>query len=46
MENFEMDQIMSIIDCMCPLEDIDGSLIIKGGNVGNLVDIMKDNTSK
>ncbi len=46
MKNFEMDQIIPIIDCICPLEYIDGSLIIKEGNVGNLVDIMKDNKSK
>ncbi len=36
-----MDQIMSIVDCMYPLEQQDGSLIIKEGDVGNLVYIME-----
>jgi len=41
MKNLEMDQIMSIVDCMYPLEHKDGSLIIKEGDVGNLVYIME-----
>jgi len=41
MKNLEMDQIMSIVDCMYPLEQQDGSLIIKEGDVGNLVYIME-----
>jgi cGMP-dependent protein kinase len=41
MKNLEMDQIMSIVDCMYPLEHIDGSLIIREGDVGNLVYIME-----
>jgi cGMP-dependent protein kinase 1 len=41
MKNLEMDQIMSIVDCMYPLEQKDGSLIIKEGDVGNLVYIME-----
>ena len=41
MKNLEMDQILSIVDCMYPLEHIDGSLIIKEGDVGNLVYIME-----
>lgn len=36
-----MDQIMSIVDCMYPLEHSDGSLIIQEGDVGNLVYIME-----
>jgi transcriptional antiterminator len=46
MKNLEMDQIMSIVDCMYPLEHADGSLIIKEGDVGNLVYIMEGNKSK
>jgi cGMP-dependent protein kinase len=45
MKNLEMDQIMSIVDCMYPLERTDGSLIIKEGDVGNLVYIMEGNKS-
>ena len=41
MKNLEMDQILSIVDCMYPLEHQDGSLIIKEGDVGNLVYIME-----
>jgi cGMP-dependent protein kinase len=41
MKNLEMDQIMSIVDCMYPLEHIDSSLIIREGDVGNLVYIME-----
>jgi cGMP-dependent protein kinase len=41
MKNLEMDQIMSIVDCMYPLEQNDGSLIIKEGDVGHLVYIME-----
>ena len=41
MKNLEMDQIMSIVDCMYPLEHPDGSLIIQEGDVGNLVYIME-----
>lgn len=41
MKNLEMDQIMSIVDCMYPLEHANGSLIIKEGDVGNLVYIME-----
>jgi len=41
MKNLEMDQIMSIVDCMYPVECKDGSLIIKEGDVGNLVYIMQ-----
>lgn len=44
MKNLEMDQIMSIVDCMYPLEQKDGSLIIKEGDVGNLVYIMEEGT--
>ncbi len=46
MKNLEMDQIMSIVDCMYPLDTKDGSLIIKEGDVGNLVYIMEGNQSK
>jgi cGMP-dependent protein kinase len=45
MKNLEMDQIMSIVDCMYPLEQKDGSLIIKEGDVGNLVYIMEGKIS-
>jgi cGMP-dependent protein kinase len=45
MKNLEMDQIMSIVDCMYPLERPDGSVIIKEGDVGNLVYIMEGNKS-
>ena len=41
MKNLEMDQILSIVDCMYPLEHQDGSLIIQEGDVGNLVYIME-----
>ena len=41
MKNLEMDQIMSIVDCMYPLEHGDSSLIIQEGDVGNLVYIME-----
>ena len=41
MKNLEMDQILSIVDCMYPLEHQDGSLIIKEGDVGNLVYILE-----
>lgn len=41
MKNLEMDQIMSIVDCMYPRDTKDGSLIIKEGDVGNLVYIME-----
>ncbi len=43
MKNLELDQIMSIVDCMYPLEHPDGSLIIKEGDVGNLVYILEGN---
>jgi hypothetical protein len=46
MKNLEMDQIMSIVDCMYPLEQKDGSLIIKEGDVGNLVYIMEGKKNK
>jgi hypothetical protein len=36
---------MSIVDCMYPLERPDGSVIIKEGDVGNLVYIMEGNKS-
>ncbi|CAF5207601.1 unnamed protein product, partial [Rotaria magnacalcarata] len=39
-----MDQIMSIVDCMYPLEHKNDSLIIKEGDVGNLVYIMEEGT--
>ncbi len=45
MKNLEMDQIMSIVGCMYPLEHKDGSLIIKEGDVGNLVYIMEGKQS-
>lgn len=41
MKNLEMDQILSIVDCMYPLEQANDSLIIKEGDVGNLVYIME-----
>ncbi|CAF1025239.1 unnamed protein product [Didymodactylos carnosus] len=44
MKNLEMDQIMSIVDCMYPLEHKMESLIIREGDVGNLVYIMEDGT--
>ncbi|CAF1086523.1 unnamed protein product [Rotaria sp. Silwood1] len=44
MKNLEMDQIISIVDCMYPLEHTDGNLIIKEGDVGNLVYIMEEGT--
>ncbi|CAF1524292.1 unnamed protein product [Adineta ricciae] len=44
MKNLEMDQIMSIVDCMYPLEQRNDSLIIKEGDVGNLVYIMEEGT--
>ena len=43
MKNLEMDQIMSIVDCMYPLELDNDSLIIKEGDVGDLVYIMEGN---
>jgi cGMP-dependent protein kinase len=43
MKNLELDQILSIVDCMYPLDMQDGSLIIKEGDVGNLVYIMEGN---
>ncbi|CAF3062860.1 unnamed protein product [Rotaria socialis] len=42
MKNLEMDQIMSIVDCMYPLDHPDGDLIIKEGDVGNRVYIMEE----
>jgi hypothetical protein len=45
MKNLEMDQILSIVDCMYQLEHKDGSLIIKEGDVGNLVYIMEGTIS-
>ncbi|CAF0957572.1 unnamed protein product [Adineta ricciae] len=44
MKNLETDQIMSIVDCMYPLEHKVGSLIIKEGDVGNLLYIMEEGT--
>ena len=41
MKNLEMDQIMSIVSCMYPLEHKSDSLIIKEGDVGNLVYILE-----
>lgn len=41
MKNLEIDQILSIVDCMYPRDTKDGSLIIKEGDVGNLVYIME-----
>ena len=41
MKNLEMDQILSIVDCMSPLEHQEGSLIIREGDVGTLVYIME-----
>ena len=46
MKNLEMDQIMSIVDCMYPLEQRNDSLIIKEGDVGNLVYIMEGNEQR
>lgn len=46
MKNLEMDQILSIVDCMYPLEHQDGSLIIKEGDVGNLVYIMEGESGR
>lgn len=43
MKNLEMDQIMSIVDCMYPLEHATNNIIIKEGDVGNLVYIMEGN---
>lgn len=43
MKNLEMDQIMSIVDCMYPLEHPNGDLIIKEGDIGNRVYIMEGN---
>lgn len=41
MKNLELDQIHSIVDCMYPLEHQEGSLIIREGDVGDLVYIME-----
>ena len=41
MKNLEMDQILSIVGCMKTVEHKNGSVIIKEGDVGNLVYIME-----
>ena len=37
MKNLELEQIEKIVDCMYPVEFLKDSLIIKEGDVGNVV---------
>ena len=41
MKNLEIDQIESIVDCMYPVDFNEDSLIIKEGDVGNVVYIIE-----
>jgi cGMP-dependent protein kinase len=41
MKNLEVNQIESIVDCMYPVEFSEDSLIIKEGDVGNVVYIIE-----
>ncbi len=41
MKNLELDQIESIVECMYPVEFNADSLIIKEGDVGNVVYIIE-----
>ena len=45
MKNIDMDQIISIVDCMYPLEHKNNTLIIKEGDIGNVVYIVEGNIS-
>lgn len=41
MKNLEMSQIREIVDCMYPVEYSKDSIIIKEGDMGNLVYVME-----
>ena len=41
MKNLDMGQIREIVDCMYPVENKAGSIIIKEGDVGSLVYVME-----
>lgn len=41
MKNLDMGQIREIVDCMYPVENQAGSIIIKEGDVGSLVYVME-----
>ena len=41
MKNLEIDHIESIVECMYPVEFIKDSLIIKEGDIGNIVYIIE-----
>nr|KAG5713809.1 hypothetical protein BaRGS_024436 [Batillaria attramentaria] len=42
MKNLDMGQIREIVDCMYPVENPAGSIIIKEGDVGSLVYVMEE----
>ncbi|BFZ17666.1 hypothetical protein BsWGS_20704 [Bradybaena similaris] len=42
MKNLDMGQIREIVDCMHPVENPKGSIIIKEGDVGSLVYVMEE----
>ncbi|PVD38919.1 hypothetical protein C0Q70_01544 [Pomacea canaliculata] len=42
MKNLDMGQIREIVDCMYPVENQAGSIIIKEGDVGSLVYVMEE----
>ncbi|XP_076454893.1 cGMP-dependent protein kinase 1-like isoform X2 [Babylonia areolata] len=42
MKNLDMGQIREIVDCMYPVENNAGSIIIKEGDVGSLVYVMEE----
>ncbi|XP_070186125.1 cGMP-dependent protein kinase 1-like [Littorina saxatilis] len=42
MKNLDMGQIREIVDCMYPVENKAGSIIIKEGDVGSLVYVMEE----
>ena len=41
MKNLEIDHIENIVDCMYPVEFAKDSLIIKEGDIGNVVYIIE-----
>lgn len=43
MKNLESDQIENIVECMYPVEFAKNSIIIKEGDVGNIVYITQGN---
>lgn len=43
MKNLESDQIENIVECMYPVEFAKNSIIIKEGDIGNIVYITQGN---